>query len=336
MSLPPVDKPLRVGIAGTGAIAGEMAKTLGLMQSSGDKSAILAAVASRKREKAESFIKENCPGAEAFGSYEEMASAGDIDLAYIATPNQAHAGCAGLFLKHKIACLVEKPFCVNTKEAKELIGLSDKNKVLVTEAIWTRYQPMRQIISDTLKSGIIGDPVFVEANLSYPITAKERLVSPKYAGGALLDLGVYVINFTIMALGHPAQAEMVCVKNSSGCDMSDSITLTFENGRMASLNASAMCLGHRLGAVFGTRGYLTVDNVNNPQVLKIYGSKYELVREIQAPKQLTGFEYEVRECSESIRKGALECPSMPHSETLLVQGIMDTLRAQCGISFPME
>ena len=73
MSLPPVDKPLRVGIAGTGAIAGEMAKTLGLMQSSGDKSAILAAVASRKREKAESFIKENCPGAEAFGSYEEMA-----------------------------------------------------------------------------------------------------------------------------------------------------------------------------------------------------------------------------------------------------------------------
>lgn len=152
----------------------------------------------------------------------------------------------------------------------------------------------------------------------------------------MLDLGVYVLNFAIMAFGHPQDAECKCVKNASGCDMTDCISLSFDGGRMASLNVSAMCLGHREGAVFGRRGYLTVDNVNNPQILRIYGPKYELVEERRAPAQLTGFEYEVREAARALEEGRSECPSMPRDETLYVQGLMDSLRAQCGVVFPME
>ncbi len=330
--------PVRVGIAGTGAIASVMARTLAMMRSSGDGSACLAAVASRDEKRASSFIKRNgCEGAKAFGSYEEMASSGAVDLAYIAVPNQAHLPVAEAFLDQGVSCLVEKPFCVNLTEAKELHERADARKALVTEGIWTRYQPMRGMIADALKSGIIGDPMLVKADLSYEIASKERLVRPDYAGGAMLDLGVYVLNFAIMAFNdHPEDALCACVRNAAGCDMTDCISLTFTGGRMASLTASAMCQGHREGAVFGRRGYLTVDNVNNPQVLRIYGPKYELLEERRAPAQLTGFEYEVREAARCLAEGKSECPSMPRDETLYVQGLMDSLRAQCGVRFPME
>ncbi len=328
---------IRIGIAGTGAIAAVMARTLGMMKASGDDCAVLAAIASRDIARAQAFIRDNgCDGAKAFGSYAEMAASGAIDLAYIAVPNQAHLAVATQFLSRGVSCLVEKPFCVNLGEAKNLYECADAHKALATEGIWTRYQPMRSMIAGALKSGIIGDPMFVEANLSYEIASKERLVRPDYAGGAMLDLGVYVLNFAIMAFGHPQDAECKCVKNASGCDMTDCISLSFDGGRMASLNVSAMCLGHREGAVFGRRGYLTVDNVNNPQILRIYGPKYELVEERRAPAQLTGFEYEVREAARALEEGRSECPSMPRDETLYVQGLMDSLRAQCGVVFPME
>ena len=328
---------VRIGIAGTGAIAAVMARTLAMMKSSGDGCAILAAVASRDLARAREFIRDNgCDGARAFGSYAQMAASGDIDLAYIAVPNQAHLGAASEFLRQGVACLIEKPFCVNLSEARKLYECADAHKALATEGIWTRYQPMRGMIGEALKSGIIGDPMFVEANLSYEIASKERLVRPDYAGGAMLDLGVYVLNFAIMAFGRPEDAECMCVKNAAGCDMSDSISLAFGGGRMASLNVSAMCQGHRGGAVFGRRGYLTVDNVNNPRILRIYGPKYELLEERRAPAQLTGFEYEVREASRCLSEGKVECPSMPRDETLYVQGLMDSLRRQCGVRFPME
>jgi predicted dehydrogenase len=328
---------VRIGIAGTGAIASVMAKTLCMMKASGDGSATLAAVASRDVARARAFVNDNgCGDAKTFGSYAEMAASGAIDMAYIAVPNQAHIAVATEFLRHGIACLVEKPFCVNIKEAQELYKCADDHKALATEGIWTRYQPMRSMIGDAIKSGIIGAPMFAEANLSYEIASKERIVRPDYAGGALLDLGVYVLNFAIMAFGHPDDAECTCIRNADGCDMSDSISLTFPGGRMASLNVSAMCQGHRRGAVFGRRGYLEVDNVNNPQILRIYGPKYELLDERSAPAQLTGFEYEVREAAKCFNDGLSECPSMPRSETLYVQGLMDSLRAQCGVRFPME
>ena len=72
----------------------------------------------------------------------------------------------------------------------------------MAEAIWTRYMPSRKMIQDVIDSGIIGNLNVVTANLSYKIDWKERLVDPNLAGGSLLDVGIYGLNFALMHFGN--------------------------------------------------------------------------------------------------------------------------------------
>ena len=59
--------------------------------------------------------------------------------------------------------------------------------------------PLSLKIQELLKEGVIGTPYTLSANLSYPISNKERIIRPELAGGALLDIGVYTLIFAAMA-----------------------------------------------------------------------------------------------------------------------------------------
>lgn len=201
---------------------------------------------------------------------------------------------------------------------------------------WTRYQPMRRIIRETLESGLIGEPRLLTANLGYCITGNHRIVVPELAGGALLDVGVYTLNFAGMIFGHPDSVHGLCTKNENGVDLTDSITLTWQDGRVANLTAAANAVSDRYGVVYGTKGYMMVENINNPQGLRVYDAENRLIHSVSCPAQLTGYEYEVLEMVDCIRKGLPECPSMPHAETVYMMEQMDHLRAQMGIRYPCE
>ncbi|MDY6322277.1 MAG: Gfo/Idh/MocA family oxidoreductase [Succinivibrio sp.] len=328
--------PVKIGILGTGRIAAVMAETLKKLRASGSQEVTLAAVASRSLGRAQEFIKENgLDDTAAFGSYEDLAKS-DCDLIYVATPNQCHCENACLCLRHGKHVLVEKPFSANRREAELMLKTAAEHQVLLTEGIWTRYQPLRGLIASELAEGAIGTPLMLEANLGYPIAAKKRIVSPEYAGGALLDLGVYVLNFALMFFGHPEDLELSCVKNAAGMDMQDTISLRFSGGRMASLCVSALCAQNRRAVISGSKGYLEVYNINNPERYRIYDAQYRLLKTVERPAQLTGFEYEVLEAARCLREGQTECPSVSHEESLYVMGLLDSLRAQGGIVFPQD
>ena len=205
-----------IGIIGTGWIADKMAITL-----SGMKTARLYAIASRSYQKAEQFAKQySVP--KIYGSYQELADDENIDLIYIATPHSHHYQHAKMCLLKGKPVLCEKAFTVNAGQAQELIKISQEKKVFLAEAIWTRYQPMRKMISDEISSNIIGKPLMISANLCYPNIARERMFKPELAGGALLDLGVYVLNFADMFFGYD-------IKNISS-DGGGAYTIDPENG----------------------------------------------------------------------------------------------------------
>ena len=156
------------------------------------------------------------------------------------------------------------------------------------------------------------------------------------AGGALLDVGLYPLHFAEMVFGRPDEVRGLCTKNTHGVDMTDCITLTWKDGRVANLTAAANAVSDRYGVIYGTKGYLMVDNINNPQGLRMVDDTGRLIEEIACPPQLTGYEYEVRETVDCIRRGLPECPSMPHRETVHMMEQMDHLRAQMGIRYPCE
>lgn len=327
---------LNFAILGAGSIARVMATTINKMNSSGNNIVKLAAVASRSLDKSKQFASEfNIE--KAYGSYDELYNDPSIDIVYIATPHNFHYEQCKSCLQHKKNVLCEKPFTVNAKQAKELLDLAAEKKVFITEGIWTRYQPMRRIIDEEIKSGIIGKPMMVTANLSYNMTRKERLLKPELAGGALLDVGIYALNFANMILGDPDEVDSSCIKNAAGVDMSNSVTFTYKDtAKMAVLCSSALCVSDRFGMIHGSEGFIMVENINNPQSLKIFDNAYNLIKEINAPEQLTGFEYEVEEVAKAIKNGEIQCSSMPHERILYMMNLMDSIRAQMGIKYPFE
>lgn len=324
---------MKVGLLAAGGIAAKMAETLNGLN---HPEIELYAVASRSAERASEFAKKfNIPVS--YGSYEELAADPNVDLIYIASPHSEHHIHAQLCLKHKKALLVEKAFTANEKMAKEVLDYAKAQNTLLTEAIWTRYMPSRTIIAKAIADGKIGTPHSIQANLGYPIAHKDRIFKPELAGGALLDLGVYPINFAMMFFGHELESVTgTCVKSETGVDFLDNICLVFKDGKMASLHATAYGPADRNGIIYGDKGYMVVTNINNPEKVEIFDTDHKLVEELPLPKQVTGYEYQVISCLEALKAGKLECPEMSHKETLEVMHVMDELRAKWNIVYPFE
>ena len=326
---------MKLGILGAGSIAGVMAGTVRLLNQNGHPEIELYAVAARQAYRAEAFAREN--GVQrAYGGYEAMLADPAVDLVYIATPHSHHYGQIRMCVAYGKHVLCEKAFTVNARQAEAALREARDRGLLVTEAIWTRYQPMRRRIREVVESGEIGTPRLLTANLGYYNAQVPRIARPELAGGALLDMGVYPLNFAEMVFDHPDGVQGVCTKNELGVDMTDNITLTWADGRAAHLTAAATGISDRLGVIYGTAGTLVVDNINNPEGLRVYDADHRLVRRESRPPQLTGYEYELLEAADCIARGLTECPSMPHRETLHIMAEMDCLRAQMAVRYPCE
>lgn len=322
---------LRVGILGAGKIAGIMARTLREMEN------VQAwAVASRERERAEEFARTY--GIErAYGSYEELVEDPAVDLIYVATPHSHHAEHCLLCIEHGKPVLCEKAFTANAAQARQVLARAEERGVFLTEAIWTRYMPSRRMIDDLIGEGALGEVVSLTANLGYPLTHVERIMEPALAGGALLDIGIYPLNFASMVLGDEVEdVTSACVKTSTGVDAQSSIVLRYRDGKMATLHTTVLAATEQYGIIYGTKGYLIAHNINNIDRISLFGPDRSLRREITVPKQITGYEYEVEACRRALETGALECPEMPHAQTLRMMEQMDALRWDWGVRYPFE
>lgn len=322
---------MKFSILAPGNIAGAMAKTISRMD--GIES---YAVASRDYGRAKAFAGE-WGFEKAYGSYEELVDDPEVGLVYVASPHSHHYQHAKLCLEHGKHVLVEKAFTVNAAQAQELIEISEERGLLLAEAIWTRYMPSRGMVDDLVASGVIGEVTSLTANLGYILPHVERMQKPELAGGALLDLGVYPINFALMAFhGQVERVHASAVLSPSGIDWMNSITLVFEGGKMAVLHSDMLAQTDRQGVISGDKGYLEVQNINNCEEIRVFGLNRKLTARYTVPKQISGYEYEVLACKKAIEAGKTECEEMPHAESLRVMKLLDVARSQWGMKFPCE
>lgn len=319
---------LRVAILGAGGIAIKMAKTL-----RGMETAEAYAIAARDLGRAEAFAKEYGV-TKAYGSYAEMLQDENVDLVYIAVPHTHHYMCAKMCLEAGKHVLCEKPFCVNVDQTKELLAMAEDKKLLLTEAIWTRYMPSRKIIDDLIVGGEIGEVTSLTANLGYELSEIPRIWDPKLAGGALMDVGIYLVHFARMVFGEKKAKITSEALFKNGVDMIDSIIMTFEDGQVATMQSNVYAVQNRNGSIFGTKGYIEITNINNPEVIKVFDENYQEVKSIVVPKQITGYEYEVEACARAIAAKEIECEEIPHAETIRVMEIMDEIRNSWGYELP--
>ena len=325
---------MRVGIIGAGHIAGKMATTISAL-----KDVENYAVASRDIDKAKAFC-DKFGTAKAYGSYEDMLNEESIDLVYIALPHSHHCRWSIEALNAGKNVLCEKPAAVNTKQAKDMIAAAQRNNRLFAEAMWTRYMPSRQIIDEIVSSGELGEIVTVASDLGYRINMNPRMMLPELAGGCLLDLTVYNINFSSMVHGNSIKRiSASMIPTETGVDGQNTVMMEYDDGVMASMFTTMFALTERRGLICGTEGYVTVENLTNPQRIKVYAPdrvNTTVIKDIAVPPQITGYEYEVLACMRAIEQGRIECGEMPHSETIEMVKIMDEIRRQFGVVYPFE
>ena len=321
----------KIGILGAGRIAHKMAYTVSQMEGYE-----IAAVASRSQENADNFARQYGIG-KAYNSYEALVADTEIELVYIATPHSLHYSHAMLCLQNKKPVLCEKSFTTTAWEAEELFATAKENGVFITEAIWTRYMPLSQKITELANSGIIGTPRTLSANLCYPVADKERLIRADLGGGALLDIGTYTLHFAAMVFGTEVERTVSsCTLTDSRVDAQGNITQFFSRDRIAVLYSSIFARSDRKGIISGDKGYIVVENINNPQVARVYDGFDNLIEEHYAPQQITGFEYQVQACFDALATGTIETPFIPHAETIRMMRIMDDLRKEWGVKFPAD
>lgn len=318
---------LKVGFIGAGNIAETLAESFLQYKDKFE----LYAVSSKSDDKLNKF-KNKYGFKKTYNSYEELVQDKEIDLVYISTLIKDHYKHIKLCLENNKNVLCEKAFTFNHKEAKELVEIARRKNLFLAEAIWTRYMPSRGLILNLISNDVIGKVYYIEANLGYEIKDKERIKYPKFGGGAMLDVGVYPLNFIDMfALSKVKSIHVTSKLNKEGVDETDIVNMEYENGLLAQFFTTINQATSREGFIYGEKGFIKVTNINNPEKIEIYLREDKtknyatLVSSINIKEDFNGYEYQLLETYNSITSSKKENPSMILDETLKIMSIVDEI-----------
>lgn len=321
----------RWGILGCGNIAKKFATGLQALDN-----AELAAVGSRSKEKADAFADE-FGGDRRHDSYEALVADPDIDAIYVATPHPFHLEHSVLCLEAGKPVLCEKPFTINRKQAEELVAVSREKNVFLMEAMWTRCLPLARKVLQLIDEGAIGEVRMVQADFGFRanVNPEGRLFSLDLGGGGLLDVGVYAVSFASMILGTPESILSAAEIGETGVDEQAAIILKYQTGQIATLACGVRTRTPHEATVLGTDGYIRLHTSfwNGTKGTLFRGNDSE---EIDEPYAGNGYNCEAEEVANCVRAGKIESDIIPHDETIAIMGVLDDIRAQWGLKYPME
>ncbi|MFM8621546.1 MAG: Gfo/Idh/MocA family protein [Candidatus Nanopelagicaceae bacterium] len=314
---------IKWGILGTGGIAREFAADV---RSHTDMA--ISAVGSRSLAKAEAFDSN----VRAYGSYEELVSS-DVDAIYVATPHQVHAENTILALNAGKPVLCEKPFAINANEAKAMASTAKENNLLLMEAMWTRYLPHIQKVRELMHE--LGEVLNVQADHGQSLMTIKRLTDPNYAGGALLDLGIYPVSFTYFVFGRPEKITSKSVIEN-GVDLQTSAIFEYSDGRQALINTVMNAKTPTCASINGTKARLELQtSFYRPTDMRLVYNNGRIV-EFKNEYRGHGLREQAIYFEKLLISGKKDSELLPIAETISIMETMDEIRNQIGLKYPFE
>lgn len=343
-------RPIRWGVIGTGRIASIVVSDLALLPD-----AALQAVSSRTQAGAETFAAQygfhSAYGGHADGGTSDDGSAGagmpgyrrlledpDVDVVYVATPHASHYFVAREALEAGKHVLCEKPMTLNLREAQHLVSLAREKGLFLMEAVWSRFLPSVQRAAEIVASGELGEVRWVQADLGFPAPydPESRLWKREEGGGALMDLGVYLLTWALVTLGRPQSLRAASRLNGDGVDAETAMTLLYDSGAQAQLMASLTTVSTQTVTVAGTLGMLGCDApLFNPRQLTVSLASGER-RVEDFPSVGLGYTYQLREVTRCLQQGQAENPTLPLEDSLTTMFLLDQVRKEAGIRYPAD
>ena len=319
---------LNAAVVGTGYMASRMSAVL---NSSGTVRPY--AVVSRDIDRALQFGREK-GFKKAYDSMDQMLDDKKVDLVYIATPASEHAEQVRACIERGKPVLCETPIALTSAEAESLFSLAESLDVLVVEAVHTRFLPFFKQIVSVISSGAIGTPVMMTANIAADMEELPRMQRPSLGGGALGDLGYFLLNFSSMIFGDQVKRiQSSCVFTPTRVDRQLSIVLQYRDDRMAVLSCTTSGNGESRAVIQGTKGYMVIEDLRNFASATVYDSKKNKSAQYKRGRQKSEFEFELSAFVAARKSGWKECPEIPHAQSISIMHMMDFIRRQLGISY---
>lgn len=326
-------RSLRWGVLGPGRIAANVARDFGNV-ARGE----IVAVGSRDLGRAAAFAAEHAPAARAHGSYAELLADDGVDAVYIATPHAQHARHASAAIAAGKAVLVEKSFTATYDAAEDVVNAAREAGTFAMEAMWTRFQPAVVRLREVIADGAIGEVRAVTADLGVrrPYDPADRLFDLALGGGALLDLGVYVVSFAQMVLGQPRSVTALGSLAPSGVDAEAGLLVDFGHGRTATLQTSFRSPSPGNARIYGTDGWIDVPpRFHHPDRFVLHRSGHDPVTEVHPPRG-AGYAHEFDEVADCIEGNRTESAVMSLADTLVVQRVLQDAADQLGVALRDE
>jgi xylose dehydrogenase (NAD/NADP) len=222
----------------------------------------LVAVASRDLARAQAYAQEKGI-AKAYGSYEELLAAPNIDVIYNALPNTLHAEWTVKAAQAGKHVLCEKPITPTLAELDEVEAAAKANKVTVFEAFMYLHHPQTLQVKEMIESGKLGDLQLITSWFAYylpPEDSHNIRLNPDLAGGGLWDVGVYPNSMAIVMAGAGAPVEVWAeqIKGETGVDVSLIGQMKFANGVTAQISCGFRSPFREGTHIVGSQGIIQI------------------------------------------------------------------------------
>ncbi|ELC8343977.1 MAG: Gfo/Idh/MocA family oxidoreductase [Clostridium perfringens] len=321
-------KKLKWGILGPGNIARDFAQALNRVNGE------VYAVASRNKERAEKFARENNVK-KAYGSYDEIIKDKDIDVVYIATPHSNHYEYIIKSLNNNKHVLCEKAITVNEKELEEALKIAREKNLVLEEAMTLFHMPLYEKVIKKINNEDLGKVNMVQVSFGSfkEYDENNRFFNLDLAGGALLDIGTYALSFARYFLSSMPEEILSTVKKAkTGVDEESGIILKTKEDEIATISLAFRSKMPKRGIVSCDNGFITIDNfprANKATINYLDGA----VEVIECGEEEKALDYEVIFMEEKINENK---ESNSIDLTYDVTKIMNKVRKDWGIVYPFE
>ncbi len=296
----------------------------------------ITAVASRSIERADAFAERHRIPTRHEG-FEALAADPDVDVVYVATPHSRHEADTIAFLEAGKHVLCEKPFALNSAQARRMVDEARSRGLFLMEAMWSRFLPAYSMLTDIIGSGRIGEVQLVDADFGFrrQVDPQHRLFAPELGGGALLDLGVYPVQLCHLLLGAPTGISARGTIGTTGVDELTVALLEHDGGALGVVGASLSTPLGCTARISGTRGWVELPAMMHcPDSLTV-GSDAG-VETLQAGWEGDGLRFQVEHVQRCIAEGLTESPVMALDESVAIAATLDSVRASVGVVYPGE
>ena len=323
---------LKLGIIGTGAISHhfiDAAHTSGEYQ--------LVAVYSRKIETAEKFAS-NYQDVTLFDQLEDFFKH-PFDVVYIASPNSLHFSQAKIALVAGKHVILEKPAVTQPKEWKDLLQTAQKNQRFIFEAARNYHEEAFATIKDFLADKHVLGADFNYAKYSSKMPEllagnTPNVFSNRFAGGALMDLGIYPLYAAIRLFGNPTRATYQAQQLDNSIDLNGDGILSYPDYQVH-IKAGKNITSNLPCEIYTTDGTLTLNTIEHIQSAVFIDHKgKELQLPIQqAPHTMTE---EVATFAHMINHPDQTLYQQWLTDATDVHQVLYTMRQDAGIRFEAE